>query len=143
MSSFEDLIQEYEDILNAMRERLRRAWQFQSPGCYSGQAYWTPAADVYETGTSYHLFVELAGVDLDAVTLTVDGGSLTVSGERSRLRAEDCSHIHQLEISHGGFQRVFRFPVSLDAEGVQSSYKLGILEIIAPKLQRETPVDVS
>lgn len=143
MSSYEDLIQEYEDILNAMRERLKRASQFRLPGCYAGQAYWTPAADIYETGKTYHLFVELAGVDPAAVTVTVDGDSLMVSGERSRLRAEDCSHIHQLEISHGGFQRIFQFPISLDAEGVQSTYKLGILEIIAPKLQEQAPVDVS
>jgi HSP20 family protein len=136
MTSYEELIQEYEDILNAMRERLRRASQFRPPGCYSGQAYWTPAADIYETAQSYHMFLELAGVDPAAMTLTVDGNALTVSGERIRLRAEDCSHIHQLEVSHGGFQRTFQFPAPLDAEGVQSSYNLGIFEIIAPKLQK-------
>src|ERR1700676_2783572 len=48
----------------------------------SATAMWIPLVDIHEYADRFELYVDLPGVDPSTVELTLDGGILTLSGER-------------------------------------------------------------
>ncbi len=139
----DDLLGEYETMRQAMLDWLKHTSLHRVKGCCSGKMKWVPSADIHETEKAYHLYVELAGVDPATIQVKIDENTLFLTGERSRIRIEGCTHIHQLEIDSGSFQRTFRFPASLDPEAAQSSFRQGILEVVVPKLDKPSAIQIS
>lgn len=103
--------------------------------------FFQPRADVYETADSVVLKVELAGVRLDSlsITLSADDRTLKISGSRTEVAADCCDRVlcHQLEIYYGEFERDVALPrgVPIDRESLSANYKDGILVISARKRQ--------
>ncbi len=93
---------------------------------------WEPAVDMFETSDAVLVYMDAAGVDPKALTITVDGDRLTVSGERS-FPEREVSCVHQLEIEYGPFQRTLHLPVAVDPEGASSFCKNGLLVVRLPK----------
>jgi HSP20 family protein len=132
-----DLIKQMERDMLQISDEIFRGF-FDSP-LVSGR-FWHPSMDVYENDTHIVVKVEIAGVRVDEVqvSLSPDDRSLTVSGVRresehgrnSRLRA------HQLEIYCGPFGRTITLPQTqaIDRDAVAANYKDGILTISIPKL---------
>jgi HSP20 family protein len=90
---------------------------------------WTPAADVYETGDSFVVLMELPGIDEDDVEVSVDGERLVVKGERrSRLPARP-DRFHRMERSHGSFARSFVLTQAVDPDDVSAQFRDGLLRI--------------
>jgi len=137
MSPYSNLGKELEYAHHKMRKWLERMSQHRVSGCLSARVCWIPSADIHETERAYHVFVDLAGVDPSTIQLVVEGNSLRMNGERQRSRVDACVRIHQLEIDSGTFERIFQFPMNLDAEGARSNYRNGILEVVLPKRQRQ------
>ena len=75
--------------------------------------------------------VDLAGVDLDAVSLEVRGRALVITGERP-VRETEGRVYQQVEIPSGPFRRVVELSVDVDAERAQATYEDGILRIELP-----------
>ncbi len=66
----------------------------------SATAMWVPLVDIHEYADRFELNVDLPGVDPASVDLTLDGGILTLSGERpqpkkrqARRRRADASNV--------------------------------------------------
>jgi HSP20 family protein len=90
---------------------------------------WTPAADVYETGDSFVVLMELPGIDEDDVEVAVDGDRLVVKGERRpRLQARP-DRFHRMERSHGPFARTFALTQPVDPDDVSAQFRDGLLRI--------------
>ena len=97
-------------------------------------ADWTPAADVYETGTEFIIAIDLPGIERGALDVSVDENRLTVRGERA---AEE----NGKRRDSGGRSRPFgrflsRFgplPPTVDQENIVADYKDGVLRLRLPK----------
>ncbi|MCW5978061.1 MAG: Hsp20/alpha crystallin family protein [Bryobacteraceae bacterium] len=88
---------------------------------------WRPAADVYRTRGGWVLKFELAGVQLDDISVSVLGSSVTVSGvRRDRMVEEDCWH-YSMEISYSKFERTVHLPCEVGADDWSVEYKNGLL----------------
>ena len=88
-------------------ERLQR--QFFRPSGAPLRPAWEPPVDVFETEDTLRIVVALPGVAVADVRVVVEGGTLTVVGER-RLPRESAGAIHRLEIPHGRFERRIALP---------------------------------
>jgi HSP20 family protein len=64
----------------------------------------------------------------------MDGGVLTVSGERRTESRTEEEGFRRVERSFGRFHRRFNLPDTADAEGIKATSSKGILEISIPKL---------
>lgn len=99
---------------------------------------WTPRIDVIETDDLFLVRVELAGVRPEGVQATYhpERYSLTVRGERTdSLLSGDRASPHLLEIDYGAFSRDIELPPHpINAEGIQTQFRNGILAIVLPKL---------
>jgi HSP20 family protein len=108
----------------------------------SATATWVPPVDIHEYGDRFELYVDLPGVDSSAVELTLDGGILTLSGERREQQVtrngEDLQG-RRIERGHGHFHRRFVLPDTADGEKVNATGKNGVLTVTIPKQVRAMP----
>jgi HSP20 family protein len=123
-------------------ERMRREIDelfgdvFDRSGLGPGRAF-TPEVDVYYCGQPARAIVkaELAGIDIDDVSLEIRGRQLIIQGER---RAQEASGrlYQQIEIAHGPFRRVVELGADVDADSASATYEDGILRIEIPLLEQ-------
>ena len=110
----------------------------ESSGATAG---WVPAVDIHEFDNRFQLFVDLPGVDPEAVDVTLDAGVLTITGERFAAAPADDerSDRRRLERGYGRFHRRFILPDTVDAENVKAMDRNGVLEITIPKQAKAQP----
>jgi HSP20 family protein len=106
------------------------------------EAVWRPPTDVYETGESAVVIVEIAGLSEGDYEVSLTGRALVVSGERrdpgGRLAYQ------QMEIRYGKFRTQVHLPWALDPIGQTANYEDGFLKITLRKAQtRRVPVRVA
>lgn len=140
--SLYDLNDEMDEMPQRLRKWLSQLSRYRLSSCFSSKSNWIPSADIHETQEAYHVFIDLAGIEPSCIQLVVEGNLLHLRGERKRPQVNARTRIHQIEIDFGKFQRTFHFPVRLDSDGAQSSYRNGFLEIVLPKFQKSVSVRV-
>lgn len=92
-----------------------------------------PAAEASADGEAYRIAMELPGVAEKDVSVSVQDGVVTVSGEKASEREEKGETWYFSERSFGSFSRSFRLPPDADADGVDAELKDGLLTIRVPK----------
>jgi HSP20 family protein len=105
-------------------------------------ANWIPLVDIHEFADRFELYVDLPGVDPNAVELTLDKGVLIVSGQRPEQNVSGRQGEVQavrVERGHGRFHRHFLLPDTADGERVNATGKNGVLTISIPKQEKAKP----
>ena len=82
--------------------------------------------------------VEIPGVREDAVSVRLEGRSLTVQGERKPELGNDVRYL-RMERAYGAFSRVFQLPENVNPESVEARFKYGVLEIHIAKSEASKP----
>jgi HSP20 family protein len=77
---------------------------------------------------------ELAGVELEGITLEIQGRELVLSGHR-RASEDEGRVYQQVEIEHGPFRRVVQLGVDVMADEAKAVYEDGLLRIELPVIQ--------
>ena len=96
-------------------------------------ADWAPAADVTETEGEYLIKAELPEVRREDVSLSVQDGVLTLTGERKQEKRDDNEKVHRVERFHGSFARRFSLPEDADEQSIKAESKDGVILIHIPK----------
>lgn len=100
---------------------------------------WRPATDVYETEEAYRVVVEIPGVRGADISVTFEGQTLFVRGERREREAHKA--YHQMEISYGGFESAVNLPQPVERGSIEATYVDGFLRVTLPK-SKPTRVDI-
>jgi HSP20 family protein len=116
----------------------RRFNDWSSNETSAATAEWMPATDVDEYVDRFELFVDLPGVPADQVEITLEGGVLTLAGERREERSTELLS-RRRERGTGRFYRRFILPDTVDADGVNARERNGVLEISIPKKAAAQP----
>ncbi|HEV8343835.1 MAG TPA: Hsp20/alpha crystallin family protein [Candidatus Binatia bacterium] len=100
---------------------------------------WHPAVDVLEGKDSYLIRAELPGMKKEDIKVEVKDGTLVLSGERkSEKPAEGVEYRHAERVA-AKFWRSFSLPETVAQDGIEATYKDGILEIRVPKVEKAKP----
>ncbi|HVP30566.1 MAG TPA: Hsp20/alpha crystallin family protein [Myxococcota bacterium] len=94
---------------------------------------WQPATDVIETEKALVVRLELAGVRIEDLRVTVEGDVVRVSGVRTPPATSDVQRLHQMEIAFGPFERTLHVNVPFEREGVSAHLEDGFLTVTLPK----------
>src|SRR6266487_6564851 len=78
---------------------------------------WVPALDISERKDAYLITVELPGVELDDLQITLEAGLLTIQGERHFAHDSSEQQFHRVERRYGAFRRSITLPAHVMAEG--------------------------
>jgi HSP20 family protein len=93
--------------------------------------------EVSETAEEYLIRASLPAVKKDDVSVTVEDGMLTLSGERQQQEQQKDEKFHKIESFYGNFSRSFALPDTVDASAIRAESQDGILTIHVPKAKAE------
>jgi HSP20 family protein len=100
---------------------------------------WAPALDISERKDAYLVSVELPGVKLEDLKITLDDGLLTIQGERPLADDTSEQQYHRVERRYGAFRRSITLPAHVVADAVEASIEDGVLQILVPKAEEAKP----
>jgi HSP20 family protein len=100
---------------------------------------WVPAMDVWEDGDHFVLKADLPGVSEDDVSIEVQDGTLTVSGERKHEERTEGAGWYRYERSSGTFSRSLTLPEGVNADGIEAESAAGVLTVRIPKPEERKP----
>lgn len=101
---------------------------------------WIPPVDIYETADKALVIkAELPEMKREAITVTVERGTLTISGERAMPADVKNEAYRRVERAYGRFSRQFALPASVDAAKVEAEYKDGVLNVRLPLREEARP----
>jgi len=132
MASQRDLLVNLERMRREMDQFFGDAWEG-SRLAARRQAGFSPRVDVYYCGSPPRAIVkaELAGVQLDSVSLEIGGRELMISGRRPVSDTEGRVY-QQLEIPTGAFRRAVELNTDVDPQQARATLEDGILRIELP-----------
>jgi HSP20 family protein len=130
---------ELNPMIHQMSSLLAQALgQRQAPAASSTPA-WAPALDISERKDAYLVTVELPGVKLDDLQITVEDTLLTIQGERHVANDSSEEQFHRVERRYGAFRRSITLPAHVVADAVEASFEDGVLQIVVPKAEEAKP----
>jgi len=100
---------------------------------------WQPAVNVHEDKEKFSIDVQLPGIDMKDVHLSVTNNTLEIRGERKADSGEDKNGYHVREVRYGAFSRTFKLPSYVDPEKVKAAYERGVLTVTVPKQEKAKP----
>ena len=122
--------------LHPHRHPLSRRFGFEA---HAVAAAWAPRADIKEEPARFAIFIDMPGIDPQAIEIQADGNLLTVSGERPAEQVAEGERFSRIERSRGRFERRFALPETADTAGIVASGRNGVLEIGIPKKAQSQP----
>jgi HSP20 family protein len=103
---------------------------------------WTPLVDITEDDKEYLIKAELPEVKKEDVKVTVENGTLTITGERKFEKEEKDKKYHRIERAYGSFMRSFLLPEGAAGEKVSADFKDGVLKVHLPKSAEAKPKSI-
>jgi HSP20 family protein len=138
---FEDL-RSAQDELSQLNPMLAHALGLhgQRQGAAMGsRPAWAPALDISERKDAYLITVELPGVKMDDLEITLEDGLLTIQGERHFAQDSSEQQFHRVERYSGAFRRAITLPAQVQAEQIEATVDNGVLQIVVPKMEEAKP----
>ena len=105
---------------------------------------WQPPVDIEEQPDRYIVHVELPGMKLEDIKITLEDNRLAIRGEKTRTEEQQNATHHRLERVYGTFERSFTLTHAVKSDKIEATYRDGILEVMIPKAEeakaREIPI---
>jgi HSP20 family protein len=103
---------------------------------------WMPPVDIAEKEDRFLVSLEVPGVAREDVKITLQDRILTIRGEKKQEKESKTSNLHRVERLYGSFQRSFTLPSTVRGDGIDASYRDGILSITIPKAEEARPKEI-
>lgn len=115
------------------RDFGRRAQRTAARADGEAVADWTPPVDIVEFRDRIVVRADVPGVDPADIDVSLDDGTLAVSGKRQRDADTDAEGLCRYERSSGRFFRRFTLPEAVDVDGITARCDNGTLQVVIPK----------
>jgi HSP20 family protein len=96
-----------------------------------------PPVDVFYRDGDLVVHMDLPGVELEKVKVTIERDTLVIRGERERKEKIEKQEYVQTERSYGTFERRILIPDKVDEDQIHAEYRDGVLEITVPLPKEE------
>jgi HSP20 family protein len=95
--------------------------------------------DVYTTADEVLVEASLPGIKPEEIDITIEGDTLTLSGETQSSRSEEDGSTVFKEIRRGRFARTLTLPAGLEPDKAKATFEDGILTLRIPKAEQVKP----
>ena len=129
--------------LDELFGRHGRSVESSLPSLLGSDVKWRPAANIVENDDEFTIKADLPAVRKEDIEITIDGGVLTLSGERRLEKSADNEKEHRRETFYGSFSRSFALPDGTDETGIKAETRDGVLLVHIPKVSAEKSKPVS
>jgi HSP20 family protein len=131
--------------LNRLRREIDRLFEdpfnFLAPSTSFFQN-WTPAVDIFEDKDKYIVKAEIPGMKREDIDVSLDGHTLTLSGERKHEEEKTEGENYRSERYFGRFQRSITLPSEVKTDNIEAAYKDGVLTVTLPKSEEAKPKQI-
>ena len=125
-----------------LNQVLNQAFTARQRMAASGSGSWSPLVDVHEDEDAFRVDMELPGFERSDVSVSLEDGTLTVSGERRYSDDAREKSAHRLERKYGSFSRSFSFPGQIEVAKITAAFENGLLTIVLPKSETMKPKQI-
>jgi HSP20 family protein len=132
VSPFGDLL----SLRQAMDQLFEES--FVNPTWQLGEGQLVPL-DVHQDDDEVTVVAHLPGVKPEEVDITVEGETLTISGDTTEKTSEEKGQVILREIRRGRFVRTLTLPVGLEADKATATFEDGVLTLVIPKAEATKP----
>ena len=101
-----------------------------------------PAIDISEDANAITVKAEIPGCKAEDVDISVQGNTLTISGEKKHEEEKKEKGYYYAERSYGSFRRDLTLGSEVDASKIDAACKDGVLTITLPKSEKAKAVKV-
>lgn len=122
------------DSIQKMQQELGRLFEgdwIKPSERYSGSGDWTPSMDTVESETHWTFLMELPGIALNDIDVTVNRRQIIVKGQKTSDNLD--SNVVHRERSFGRFERLVTLPADTDEASLDASMKNGVLQLLVAK----------
>ncbi len=108
---------------------------------YTESGDWMPATDTIETDSEWHYLIDLPGVALGDIDVSVHRGQIVIKGKKQSAQVGNIINSERL---HGRFERTIELPDNSDESTLNASMKNGVLNLSVTKapLRSARPIPV-
>ncbi len=103
------------------------------PAVRGDQFGFTPAVDIYEDKNNIIVETQLAGINPDDVTISIENDSLIIKGQSEKKSEVDEKNYYRKEIRRGSFFRSVSLPAKVLGDDAKAVAEDGVLKITIPK----------
>ena len=82
---------------------------------------------------------DIPGIPQDKISVELDDGALTLTGERERQAEVSNDRFYRFERRHGTFSRTVALPQGVDESTVKADYRDGVLQVRVAKPEEAKP----
>lgn len=102
---------------------------------------WAPSVDVAEDDRSIHVKADMPGMSDKDISVVVENGVLTISGEKKEERKEEKDGKRYIvsERRFGSFRRSISLPDGAKTDAIKAEFKNGVLNVEIPKEEKAQP----
>lgn len=126
LNPFDEMDRNFNDLLPVMRDN---------------EAF-VPAIDMYEQDDAFIVEAQLAGIDPDQVSITIDNDVLSIKGTSEKKSEVDEKNYYRKEIRRGSFYRSLPLPTHVLGDKAKAEAKGGVLTISIPKASESKPKQI-
>ena len=101
-----------------------------------------PAVDVYEDKHNVVVETQLAGIDPEAVDISIENNILYIKGESEKKSEVEDKNYYRKEIRQGSFFRSVPLPTRVVGDKASASVEDGVLKIVIPKAPKAKPKSI-
>lgn len=99
----------------------------------------TPAVDMYEDENNVIVETQLAGIDPEKVSISIENDILCIKGESEKKSEVEDKNYYRKEIRRGSFYRNIPLPTHVVGDRAMAEAKDGVLKILIPKAPETKP----
>lgn len=135
-----DLLRRFHNEVDHRFDRTFREFGFERPLLSRmSNGMLKPTLDLGATDKEYTVTVEIPGVEEKDLRLEVDNNTMTIRGEKKQEKEEKKKNYYRQERFYGSFQRVLSLPEDADQDGIQATFKQGVLTVTMPRRAMPKP----
>jgi len=127
----------FSSLTRNLQQDLRRERNFPlraGDATYHGVRGVFPPVNLRESEDGFILTAELPGVQPENIDVSMEGATITLSGERKiEYAAGEGVSVHRRERQSGSFRRAFELPSEIDPGLAKATHKNGVLTLNLPK----------
>lgn len=131
-------------LLDQMRREMERSMDSPTAeGSSVATSDWVPAVDIKEEANDFVIVADIPGVDPKDIQIHMDGGVLTIKGEKESEKKDEREGYKRVERTFGSFYRRFGLPDTADPERITANSNHGVLEVRIAKQEKVQPRKIS
>ena len=134
--SRDEFLTPFDKIFDQLMNKSFPTFQEEVGVSFNQGAY--PKVNVYEYDDKVGIVAEIPGLDKKNVTVDVEDGTLTISGDKHGFDTDGGKCITR-ELKQSSFKRSFTLGEHLSGDDISAKFKDGMLSISIPKVTPEKP----